>query len=151
MDMTIEERDEFKVQAAEIITAVTDAFDLRHQDHNQAQCNRAVIDVAEVLIKQSQQGRPEVTREADNLLQQVLNRHSNRTSRAGQKLEDMYWAAHLMGGPALRSFIRCLNTIDRFEAEIHIDTCALSLTWQGGGLFGGFIFHPDSRDWSIHT
>jgi hypothetical protein len=26
-----------------------------------------------------------------------------------------------------------------------------SFTWQGCGMFGGFIFHRHSRDWSIHT
>jgi len=28
---------------------------------------------------------------------------------------------------------------------------APSFTWRGCGMVGGFIFHPRSREWSIHT
>jgi hypothetical protein len=87
--------------------------------------------------------------------QQTYNPETGRLSEQAiacvEKLRAMHDTARLLGGKSLESFARSIATIDRFEAELCRDTCALSLCWQGAGFYGGFIFHWEAREWSIHT
>ena len=94
------------------------------------------------------------------LFNKVLNRHENkkpyheRTARdfqLAERLRCMYDLAQLLGGESERTFERCLQTLDRFEADLHPETCAFSLCWEGRGMYGGFIFHTSCKEWSIHT
>jgi hypothetical protein len=100
-------------------------------------------------------------RELHDTVERVIGRqrtYDPETRRANEqaiacveKLRAMHDTARLLGGKSLESFTRSIATIDGFGAELCRDTCALSLCWQGAGLYGGFIFHWEAREWSIHT
>ena len=49
-------------------------------------------------------------------------------------------------------FMRLMNLLCQDGGAIWPDGQNVpSFVWRGAGLVGGFIFHRDSRDWSIHT
>jgi len=87
--------------------------------------------------------------------QPTYNRETGRVNERGiltqERLRSIYAVARLLGGKSLASFRRSLETVDRYEAILYPDGADLSLCWEGAGMFGGFIFHQYTREWSIHT
>jgi len=128
-----------------------EAQDALARRHSAAQA-RAEARALERLAEAEEKERA-LTREVYEVTDRVITRHGYdpQNDRAIERLRCMRDAAVILGSDSLASFARCVRTLDRFEARLRYDTSPLSVCWEGHGFFGGMIFHPSDREWSIHT
>lgn len=82
---------------------------------------------------------------------ELHDKHGAQSTQHNATLRAMCHTAVLLGGESLQSFVRCVEALANMKAILQYDGAPLSLCWQGSGMFGGFIFHWDAREWGLHT
>lgn len=71
--------------------------------------------------------------------------------RTRERLRCIVDFAIYLGGDSLESLIHCMQRIVFSYKIAGTDSAPFSFLFQGRGLYGGVIFHHQSKDWCMHT